>query len=177
MPIVQPQYFTINQARYQHASLEIGFGIPGFGTPTLGLQSVDYDDSLEPGELRGTSPIVLATTTGKYACSLKLKLPKPETNFLVQQINTVAAANPDPNTGLVMGYGQWQWSATLNYYDVGQPLQTDLWYGCRIKKISDSSKAGSADPLYNEIELFLLALSRNGAFMVNPAQMSNVFGA
>lgn len=174
MPIQQPQYYTINQTRFQHASLEINFGIPGFTSPTLGLQSVDYDDELTPGELRGTSPAVLAFTTGKYNATAKMKLPKSEATFLVQSLNNFALANPDPLTGLVMGYGQIQWNATLNYYDVGQSLNSDQWFGTRIKKMTDSSKVGP-DPLYVDFELALLALSRNGDFMVNPQTVGAAF--
>lgn len=168
MPVItQPSYYAINQTRYQHASLEINFGIPGFGQPTLGLQSVDYDETLEPGELRGTSPLVLAITTGKYSVSAKLKLPKAEGEFLIQQLALVAAQNPDPTTGLVAGYGQWQWGATLNYYDIGQPLNTDQWFGTRVKKATNSSKIGQ-EALYMDFELYLMALSHNGNPMVNP---------
>jgi hypothetical protein len=169
MPVItQPNYYTINSVRYQFASLELNFGIPGFGAPTLGLQSIDYSDSLEPGELRGTSPAVLASTTGKYSTEAKIKLPKAESNFLVQQINSFAASNPDPTTGAVMGYGQLQWTATLNYYDIGQPLQTDQLFGAKIKKMADAPKVGN-EPLMVDIDLFLMALSRNGYFMVNPS--------
>jgi hypothetical protein len=173
--ITQPQYFTINGVRFQHASLELNFGIPGFGLPTLGLQSIDYENSLEPGELRGTNPAVLATTTGKYSAKAKLKLPKSEGNYLVQQISLAAAAAPDPFTGLVSGYGQWQWVGTLNYYDTGNPLQTDILYGARIMKDADASKIGP-DPLYMDFDLHLMALNRNGFWMVNPAIMGAVYG-
>jgi hypothetical protein len=175
MPVItQPSYYTINQVRYQFASLEINFGIPGFGTPTLGLQSIDYDDNLEPGELRGTSPAVLASTTGKYSTSAKLKIPKAEATFLTQALNAFAFANPDPSTGLVMGYGQVQWTATLNYYDIGQPLQTDQLFGAKIKKMADAGKVGN-EPLYVYVDLFLMALSRNGNFMVNPLTVGAVW--
>lgn len=165
--IVQPGYYTINQVRYQFASLELNFGIPGFGTPVLGLQSADYDDQLEPGELRGTSPAVLATTTGKYTATAKLKLPKAEAGFLVQQLNQLAQSIPVPSAGLVPGYGQVQWNATLNYYDIGQPFQSDQWFGCKVKKLADAAKVGN-EPLMVDVDLFLMALSRNGQFMVNP---------
>jgi hypothetical protein len=169
MPVItQPGYYTINQVRYQFASLELNFGVPGYTQPTLGLQSIDYDDQLEPGELRGTSPALLASTTGKYSTTAKIKLPKAESNYLVQQLNTFALANPDPATGLVMGYGQVQWTATVNYYDIGNPLQTDQLFGCKIKKMADSGKVGP-EPLMVEVDLFLMALSRNGFFMVNPS--------
>jgi hypothetical protein len=175
MPIIQqPAYYTVNGARFQHASLEINFGIPGFGYPTLGLQSIDYDDQLEPGELRGTSAAILASTTGKYSVSAKLKLPKAEAGFLVQQIAAAALANPDPLTGLIAGYGQYAWTATLNYYDIGQAFQTDVLYGCKIKKLADASKVGN-EPLMVDVDLFLLALSRNGVFMVNPQTIGAAF--
>lgn len=175
MPILnQPNYYSINGVRYQFASLEINFGIPGFGSPTLGLQSIDYDDNLEPGELRGTSPAVLATTSGKYSASAKLKLPKAESGFLVQQIQAFATQNPDPFTGIVAGYGQVQWTATLNYYDIGQQLQTDQLFGAKIKKMADAAKVGN-EPLMVDVDLFLMALSRNGQFMVNPTTIGNVW--
>lgn len=170
MPVVpvQPQYFTINKTRYQHASLELNFGIPGFQAPVIGIQSVDYDEELKPGELKGASPAVLAVTTGEYKASGKLKLPKAEGAFLIGTITNAALANPDPITGLVAGWGQYQWNATLNYYDIGQPLQTDQWFGARIQKSANSSKVGP-DPLYTEFDLFLMFLSQNGNAMVNPA--------
>lgn len=170
----QPGYYTINGVRFQFASLELNFGIPGFGAPVLGLQSVDYEQELEPGELRGTSPAVLATTTGKYSCSAKLKLPKAEGTFLEQQLAAVGFQNPDPLTGIIPGYGQIQWTATLNYYDIGNPLQSDVWYGARIKKDTDSHKV-SPDPLYMDFEIYLMALSRNGVFMVNPQTVGAVW--
>jgi hypothetical protein len=174
MPISQPPYYAINGVRFQHASLEINFGIPGFGLPTLGLQSIDYDDDLEPGELRGTSPQVLATTTGKYSSNAKLKLPKAEAGFLVQQLNAVAAQFADPVLGTA-GYGQVSWIATLNYYDIGQQMQTDVLRGARIKKMADASKVGN-EPLMVDIDLFLLTLSRNGVYMVNQSVNQLNFG-
>jgi len=172
--IQQPGYYTVNGVRYQFASLEMNFGIAGFGSPVLGLQSVDYDQELEPGELRGTSPAVLALTTGKYSCSAKLKLPKAEGTYLEQQLALAGAANPDPLTGIIPGFGQIQWTATLGYYDIGCPFQSDVWYGARIKKDSDSHKV-APDPLYMDFEIYLMALSRNGTFMVNPQTIGAVW--
>ena len=173
--IQQPTYFTVNGNRFQFSSLEINFGIPGFTIPTLGLQSISYKETLEPGELRGTSPAVLAFTTGKYSTEAKIKVPKAEAGYLVQQISEAAAANPDPLTGLIAGYGQYQWTATLNYFDIGQALQTDVLYGARIKSMSDDHKVGP-DPLYTEIDLALMALSRNGFIMVDPETLGAAWG-
>ncbi len=172
--IQQPGYFTVNGKRFYFGSTEIAFGVPGFALPTLGLQSLDYSEELVPGELRGTSPVILADTTGKYSTEWKFKIPKAETGFLIQQIALVAAANPDPITGIVMGYGQWKWDLTVNYFDIGQALQTDVAYSCRIKKITDSGKVGG-DPLYNDIDLWVPAMSHNGYFMVDPETIGVAF--
>jgi hypothetical protein len=175
MPIInQPGYFTVNGKRFYFGSTEVNFGVPGFAIPTLGLQSLDYSEELVPGELRGTSPVILGDTTGKYSTEWKMKLPKAETGFLVQQIANVAAANPDPITGLVMGYGQWKWTFTVNYLDIGQALQTDVAFNCRIKKIADSGKVGG-DPLYCDIDLWVQAMSHNGYFMVDPQTVGVAF--
>lgn len=173
--IQQPGYFSVNGKRFYFGSTEINFGIPGFSMPSLGLQSLDYSEELVPGELRGTSPVVLADTTGKYSTEWKIKLPKAEAGFLVQQIAELAAANPDPFTGIIQGYGQWKWTVSVNYFDIGQALQTDVGYQCRIKKISDSGKAGSGDALYAEIDLWVQAMSHNGYFMVDPATTGVAF--
>lgn len=172
--ITVPSYYTINGTRFQHASLEISLGVPGITTSdlvgwNLGLQSVDYDEALEPGELRGASPVVLALTTGKYSVNAKMKVPKQEADFLIQQITNTAGG---------LGYGQFQWSATLNYYDPSVnngSMNTDIWVGARIKKVSDASKVGN-EPLMADLDLYLMALSHNGNYMVNQTLMSQVYG-
>ena len=175
MPAIQvPSYYTINGTRFQHASLEISIAVPGIITSdlvgwNLGLQSVDYDAQLEPGELRGASPVVLAATTGKATFTAKLKVPKQEAEYLVNQIIQVSNG---------LGYGQFSWGATLNYFDPSVNngnINTDVWNGCRIKKLTDTSKVGP-EPIMTEIDLFLMSLSHNGNYIVNNALMTAVYG-
>ena len=54
-------------------------------------------------------------------------------------------------------------------------MQLDVAYQCRIKKITDSGKAGSGDPLYCEIDLWVQAMSHNGYFMVDPGTVGVAF--
>ena len=176
MPVQTIPYPAINGNYYEFSSIELN--VPGYPVSPpyggiLALQSIDYDDNMEHGELRGAAPNLLALTKGKYMAAGKLKVPKLESDTFLSVIATAAASLPTP-----MGYMQFSGlTITVSYYEpslMPKPI-IDRLFGFTLKKNADSHKVGQ-DPLYVEHDFRLFMLSRNGKYPFDPGLLGTVFG-
>ncbi|HUB09462.1 MAG TPA: hypothetical protein VMB50_20830 [Myxococcales bacterium] len=148
MSIVQPSYPDINGHRYSFSSIELSFLKLPLGIQ-IALQSVDYDDTLTPGKLKGKSPQTIGRTRGKYEATASITLPFVEHANLVAALGQLGAAQG-------LGYKEVAFDIQLQYADALQPVLTDLIRGCRLTKGGHSYKNEEGvltvkqdlDPLY-----------------------------
>ncbi len=176
MAIQTVQYPSINGLYPDFSSVE--FSVPGYpSTPPYGgvlsIQSIDYSDSLEAGELRGAAPQLLARTRGKYTAEGKIKLPKIEADGMLQVMSQAGAA-----LGRPMGYLEYgALTITVPYYEpsISATPIVDSLIGFRFKKPADARKTGQ-DPLMVDLDFSLFMLVRNGKYPFDPATLQVAFG-
>jgi hypothetical protein len=127
-------YPLINGKRYSFASIELNFN----GLIFLGFKEISYSDDLEPGEIRGTHPQMLARTIGDYKA-------EASASMYMEEYNTLIASMGD-------GFMEQPFDVNATYADDGQPTVTDRVVGCRIKKNEYSHSQGT-DGLIVKVDL------------------------
>jgi hypothetical protein len=152
----------INGNPYQWSSIEVNI----FGQPWANATAVEYEESLEPGVLRGTSAIKKARTRGEYDASGKLTLYKGDLGSLLGQL--VAA-------GAGKGYMEVAFDVIASYSEDGTTV-TDVLVGCRIKSISEAYSNGN-DALMVDLDLDVMKITRDGIEAVNGAGTGAGIGA
>lgn len=147
MPSIQIiPYPMMDTNELSFASIEANVG----GYATAGFTDISYNDELEPGEVRGTSSRVLATTAGdeKNACSATMR--------------KVDFENYRALLGGGQGYMLFRHPITVTYFEIGMTAPiTDFLQGCRIKKATDTHKKG-VEGLVVAIEYHVMRIRRAG---------------
>lgn len=139
----------INGNLYSFASIEIDVR----GRKIKGIKDLSYDDGLDPGMARGTSPIPLGHTQGDYEANASLEMFRKD-------FDELAALLGD-------GFGEVEFPITVTYASRGMPTVTDRLPAVRIKKVDNSNSQGN-DPTAVKIELAVLApIVRNGKMLVS----------
>jgi hypothetical protein len=136
-------YPLINGKRYDHSSVTIKVK----GKDYIGIKSINYSDSLEPGKLRGTSAQKLGRTRGEYDGEASFEMYTEEASELLSDIGD--------------GFMEVEFDIVVGYADEGQPTITDNIVGCRIKKQEASSSEGS-DPNVRKFDLDIMYVKWNG---------------
>jgi len=119
-----------------------GFRLPG------GLEELNFEDGLEPGEIRGNSMQLIGRTPGTYKATADF-------SCFVPQMDEVCAIL-DRRGGLYV--------ATANITAIverGSITSTVEILGCRVKKLSAAFKSGN-EGLMQKAELHVLGIVRNG---------------
>ena len=149
------QYPLINGHRYDFSSIEFKYKTKtGPVNRTLGVKSVDYSDSLEPGKVRGNHAQKLGRTRGEYDAEASVELYKTEFDEML------AILGP--------GYMEQYFDIPVTYAESGSPTTTDTIVGCRIKKVSNAHSEGG-EPLTVKIDLDPSHILRNGLHgLINP---------
>jgi hypothetical protein len=114
----------------------------------VGVKSLDYDDELEEGEMRGTGPELLGTTEGDYKATGSITFFKKEFDLLIEE----------------MGDGFYQERFDIVVFreaDPGDGVSKDELIGCRLKKAA-SGDAQGADPSEVKCDLSIFYILRNG---------------
>ncbi len=127
----------VNGNYYSFASIEIDVK----GRKIKGITDISYDDGLDPGMARGTSPIPLAHTQGDYEANASMEMFRKDFDELV--------------TLLGDGYGEVEFPITATYASRGMPTVTDRLPAVRIKKVDNSNSQGN-DPTKIKLELAVL---------------------
>jgi hypothetical protein len=138
MPIFQPVYPDVNNAKPDFYALEIS--LPGLysGPFPIGITAIQFSDNLEAGELRGNSPMMLAKTTGKYSAKCSLTLYEYEALNMIQFLGQLGAATvPNP-----LGAYEVAWNFSLNYHVPNQPSHTVQINGVRLGEVDNDYKSG-----------------------------------
>lgn len=139
----------INGNLYSFASIEIDVR----GRKIKGIKDLSYDDGLDPGMARGTSPIPLGHTQGDYEANASMEMFRKDFDELA--------------TLLGDGFGETEFPITVTYASRGMPTVTDRLPAVRIKKVDNSNSQGN-DPTAVKIELAILTpIERNGKRLVS----------
>jgi hypothetical protein len=128
------------------ASIEIS--VDGFETPDF--SKLDWDDSLEPGAVRGTGPFKRGRTRGEYDSTASMGMYLDAATKFMQ-----ALALKNRSIGLVEFDVLAHWSE-----DDGAEVHEVKVVGCRIKKRSQSNAPGTdaavlefdLDPMWVEVD-------------------------
>jgi len=134
----------INGKRFSFSSVKLKIR----NKDRVGVKSIDYDDELEEGEMRGTGSELLGTTEGDYKCTCSITFFKKEFDLIIEDL----------------GDGFYQERFPIVVFREATPgdgVSQDELIGCRIKK-SASNDAQGADPSEVKCDVSLFAIKRNG---------------
>lgn len=144
------KYPLINGHRYSAVSCEFTIS----GLRLLGIQEMNYSDSLEPGEIRGTTPYPIGTTAGMYKAEGDMSMPELEWNVLMAKLGN--------------GYGEIPQIIQIIMAESGVQANKHELVGCRIKKVGHGFKVDSSDALMVKIDLRPSYILRNGLALALP---------
>lgn len=126
--------------RFDASSIELVLN----GKRYIGFSDVEYESSLEPGEVRGGAPQVLGYTRGLYKAGGTISLYREEFQDLTTDLQSLA-----------FGFFEANFLATITYSEL-PPLSAialaaftsvDTIVGLRFTSMKGNVKAGTADPL------------------------------
>lgn len=140
----------INGKRHQHSSMEIQIGVRRF----IDVKSIDYEDELKPGKVRGTKVRVQGRTRGIYDATASMEVYRGESEELMAELTKGG-----------QGFGEQEFDIVINIRSPGMPLVTDEIIGCRVTKVSSSSSEDE-NGLADKFELDVMRIRRNGKDMV-----------
>lgn len=147
MPSIQiVPYPMMDTNELSFASIEANFG----GRVFAGFTAIDYGVELTPGEVRGASSRVLATTAGDEKFTLSATIRKSEYE------------NYRALLGGGQGYMLVRHPITVTYFEIGANAAiTDVLHGCRIVKDQDSHKQG-VEGLMVQLTYHVMRIMRSG---------------
>jgi hypothetical protein len=146
-------YPLIDGHAHDFSSVEIAVSTDE-GAPRIfnGISEVTYNQSLEPGVVRGTSSQPLAFTKGVLAPGEgSLVMPKEDAQDLRDTLGD--------------GYMEVQFSITISYGALNRPTITDILRGVRITDDESTGSGDSEDPISDTLSIKYLTGSRGG---INP---------
>lgn len=146
------QFPLINGHRYSFASIEALFN----EIPMIGFKSLNYSDSLEPGEVYGSRAQLLGATHGKQKATADFEMYRLEWDFLIRTLGIAG-----------VGFGESYFDISVSYAEVNQPVVTDRLVGCRIKKV-DASNTDGIDATLAKCELFVTRVLFNRVPIATP---------
>lgn len=154
----------INGNRYSFASIELRL----LGQRYYGVKSINYSDSLEPGEVRGTDPQLIGRTRGKYSADASIEMYLREFDDFSSKLASLAASVGLPSA---TGYMEVPFDVIVSYAEDGAPVITHEIIGARIKK-SDHSNTEGSDAISVKNDLHVMVIVKNGVSSVTP--ISNI---
>jgi hypothetical protein len=136
-------FTIINGKAYSHASCEISI----LGKPRLFVKELKYTDSLEPGEVRGTSAQLLARTRGDY---------KAESSITFWR-----GGAEEVREDLGDGWMEQEFDVIVTMQEDGLSTIVDTIAKCRAKKSETGSSQGS-DANEESWDLHPMYILKNG---------------
>lgn len=131
LPLVDGNYVS-------YAEIEIRLAIP-FGQPfeTRDVTAIDWEDSFDPGEVRGAGPKKLGDTKGQYSCSATMTMLKDKCIAFQQAL---MQSNP-----LATGVSDIPFDIIVNWVplSVEGQIHTVEIIGCTIKARKTSNASGN----------------------------------
>jgi len=136
-------YPLINGRKYDHSSVEIQIG----STLFTGIESLEWTQTLEPGQVRGSRAEKLARTTGEHDAEGSFSLPLEDFAELIAELGD--------------GYMQVPFNLVANYSDEGSNVTNVQLIGCRITEHTGGSETGG-DPAMEEVSIDVMRAEING---------------
>lgn len=153
MPFYPISYPQINGHRFAFASIELFMN--GLPLPALGIKSINYAQSLEPGDVYGSRPQKIGRTRGKQDASCDFEMYRLEWENLK---TTLGAAG--------IGYGEQPFDITVVWSELPfSPVITDAIIGVRITKAEFSNTEGT-DASTVKLTGNVMRLIENGTGMI-----------
>lgn len=138
-------YPNVNGFEYSFASIELQVN----GRRYYGVTSINYDDSLTPGRVKGTSSIPLGSTAGEWDGTASMEMNRRDAQELIDDLGD--------------GFGRVIFSIVVQYADDGAEVITDQLPAVRISKATHSNSQGS-DASKISFDLFVMRpILRNGS--------------
>jgi hypothetical protein len=138
-----PVFTQVNGKAYSHQSVEVS--ILGKARPFV--KEVTYSDSLEPGEVRGTSAQLLSRTRGEYKSEASITFYKGGAEEIREELGD--------------GFLETEIDIVVTRQELEMSTITDTIVKCRIKKTESGSQSGS-DPNEEKWELHPMYILWNG---------------
>lgn len=148
----------INGHAWDFSSVQITVSTPAPKFITR-IASINYEQSLTPGQLRGNSAQVLALTRGQYEASGSMSLYREEYNLLIAAL-ALAPFPPPP-----AGYMQKSFEIIVNYGELDSIPSVDTLSGCRITRDSSQNQQGG-DSLMVDLDFIIIRMLKNGLLPV-----------
>lgn len=137
-------YPMVNGHRMSFSSINLSID----GTETIGFRSITYNDTAEPGEVRGAHAQILGRTLGDYTCEASLELYSEELDEFLRAFGD--------------GYMEKIFDITVVYEEEGGgTTQSDQVHACRIRGINRNHAQGT-DPLSVTVDLHPMFITRSG---------------
>lgn len=146
-------YPQINGHRFSPQSVEAIFN----GIPILGLSELNYNDSLEPGDVYGSTPQVIGRTRGKQKAGADFGMYQQEYENLKLTLGVAG-----------VGYMETPFVITVTYFEVGTLPIIDTIIGARITKDEISNSMSSTDAVVVKATCNILRVLRNGVPVATP---------
>jgi hypothetical protein len=147
-------YPLVNGNRYSFVSIEAWIA----GIPILGITSINYEDKLDPGIVKGTSMNMLGTTAGDRTSTCDVEMYRLEWDNLMVGL---AAAG-------LGGYGLARFDIMVSYSEaLGLAISKDLILGCRITNAAASNQKGN-DPTTIKLTILPTSIEMNGLPIAPP---------
>jgi hypothetical protein len=160
-----PSVPLINGNRYSYASIEIQ--VPSIGKRYIGINSINYSDSLDPGKAWGTGMMKIGRTAGKHDPSADLEMYVQEADDFLQALTLTGGDNALLKSA---GFGLIPFGIQVQYSEVGSPVITDVIEGCRITG-ADKKRGQGTDALVVAFKLDVMRIKHNGLYMFNAPNM------
>ena len=144
-------YPLVNGVRRDFSSITLNFA----GRQFVGFTAINYEDSLEPGEVFGASAQMIGLTRGQRKIEASVTMFHAEWEDLRTNV-------------LGPGFMEREFELVAIYGDDGGPVVRDSLFNCRVKRVRKNSQSGT-DALSVEIELHVLDMLHNGVSpLTNP---------
>jgi hypothetical protein len=132
----------INGYEYDYNSIEFAVN----GIVFTGIQSIDYTESMERSEVRGTTPKVLSFTRGQYKAEGSFEMLKRDYDLLTSALTNKFDSN---------------FSATISYSNPGDLITVDEIIGMKLTEVGKSHSVGT-DALVVSCSFVCVEIKENG---------------
>ena len=133
----------INGKRFAYSSIKIKYN----GKDRIGVKSIDYDDELDRGEMRGTGSELYGTCEGDYKASGSITFYKKEFDLMLADLGN--------------GFYQIAFNiVVVRQAEPGDGFSKDELIGCWLKKSSSNNQSGS-DPSEVKCDILITVIKRN----------------
>lgn len=137
----------VNGHAYDFSSIKLTSSIIGAPPLIERFTSINYEHSVDVGELRGRGSKVLATTRGEYSANGSMTLYLEDWQLL----RTGLIGVPVPPGGFM----EKRFQIICAYAEIGSSIITDTLRGCRVIKVGKGYSRGN-EPLMVDIDLHVM---------------------